>query len=82
MASIVVRNLDEGVKERLRVRAAVHGRSMEAEARVILHDALGETADRGTLGALVRRHFGAANGVDLTPWLPERELERDPPDFS
>ena len=36
MASITIRNLDDTVKERLRVRAAMHGRSMEDEARLIL----------------------------------------------
>ncbi|WP_414653816.1 FitA-like ribbon-helix-helix domain-containing protein, partial [Geminicoccus sp.] len=33
MASLTVRNLDPTVKERLRVRAARHGRSMEEEVR-------------------------------------------------
>ena len=32
MSSITIRNLDPAVKERLRVRAAQHGHSMEAEA--------------------------------------------------
>lgn len=40
MASITVRELDPEVKERLRRRAAAHGRSMEAEARAILSDAV------------------------------------------
>lgn len=39
-ASITIRNLDPALKERLRVRAAQHGQSMEAEARVILQTAL------------------------------------------
>ncbi|SDP30925.1 Phosphopantothenate-cysteine ligase /Phosphopantothenoylcysteine decarboxylase [Phyllobacterium sp. YR620] len=38
MASITIRNLDDSIKERLRVRAAAHGRSMEEEARIILGD--------------------------------------------
>jgi hypothetical protein len=36
MAQLLVRNLDEGVKEALRRRARRHGRSMEEEARLIL----------------------------------------------
>jgi len=36
MASILIRNLDDDVKKRLRLRAAGNGRSMEAEAREIL----------------------------------------------
>ena len=36
MATIVIRNLDETVKRKLQVRAALNGRSMEAEARELL----------------------------------------------
>ena len=36
MSSITVRNLDEAVKNSLRVRAARHGWSMEQEVRQIL----------------------------------------------
>lgn len=36
MASITIRDLDDSVKERLRVQAAINGRSMEAEARALL----------------------------------------------
>jgi plasmid stability protein len=44
MAQLVVRNLDDRLKERLRRSAAAHGRSMEEEARLILHRALPATA--------------------------------------
>ena len=40
MSSITIRNLDPAIKERLRVRAAERGHSMEAEARRILQAAL------------------------------------------
>ena len=36
MATLTIRNLDEDVKRRLRLRGAENGRSMEAEARAIL----------------------------------------------
>lgn len=36
MATLTIRNLPEEVRERLRVRAARRGRSMEAEVRAIL----------------------------------------------
>src|SRR5262249_9085421 len=39
MASITIRQLDEGLKRRLRLRAARNGRSMEDEARTILRTA-------------------------------------------
>ncbi|HEX8629074.1 MAG TPA: Arc family DNA-binding protein [Catenuloplanes sp.] len=31
MAAVSIRDLDDAVKEKLRIRAARHGRSMEAE---------------------------------------------------
>ena len=40
MATITIRNLDEDVKTRLRVRAAKNQRSMEEEVRIILRDAV------------------------------------------
>ena len=72
MASITIRNLDDNVKTRLRVRAADNGRSMEEEARLILRDAVGCKPSS-------RAHFGPANGVDLE--LPPREPGREPPSF-
>lgn len=40
MADIVLRNLDDDLKQRLRERAAKHGRSMSAELRAIVAEAL------------------------------------------
>ena len=42
MAQIIVRNLDEDVRDRLRARAARHGRSMEEEIRDILRGAVAD----------------------------------------
>ena len=42
--TLTIRNLDEGVKRRLRLRAASHQRSMEAEAREILAASLAGTS--------------------------------------
>lgn len=36
MASITIRNLDDAIKEKLRLRAALNGRSMEEEVRLLL----------------------------------------------
>ncbi len=70
MAAVSIRGLDERVKERIRVRAARHGRSMEAEMRAILTDAVSEPEeDRGLLGALLDR-VSALGGVELE--LPVR----------
>lgn len=42
MATLTIRNLPDEVRDRLRVRAAQKGRSMEAEARELIGRALGE----------------------------------------
>lgn len=49
MATLNIRNLPDEVHRRLRIRAAEHGRSMEAEARSILAEACAaETRPRPT----------------------------------
>ena len=80
MASITIRNLDDDVKTRLRVRAADNGRSMEEEeARLILRDIVGRKPSSRNLTTIIRSHFGPANGVDLE--LPPREAGRETPSF-
>jgi antitoxin FitA len=79
MSSITIRNLDSSIKERLRVRAAEHGHSMEAEARRILQTALQGSAPAGNLYERIRGRFEPLGGVDLE--LPAREPPRDPPCF-
>ena len=79
MASITIRNLDDDVKTRLRVRAASHGRSMEEEARLILREAVGRKPSSRNLASIIRAHFGPSRGVDLE--LPSREPIREPPRF-
>ncbi len=80
MASITIRNLDDDVKSRLRVRAASNGRSMEEEARVILHEAVSREAKPENLASLIGECFAPFGGVDLE--LPPREPMREPPNFS
>jgi len=70
MAALSIRNLDESVKRRLQSRAARHGRSMEAEAREILTDALREPADSAGLFTALMDRFGVLGGIDLE--LPDR----------
>ncbi|MDQ3300330.1 MAG: plasmid stabilization protein [Myxococcota bacterium] len=78
MASITIRDLDPDLKERLRVRAAQHGRSMEEEARVILRSAIAEGAASSTrLADSIQRRFRTAGGIELE--LPLREPTRSPP---
>jgi len=70
MAALSIRNLDETVKQRLLLRAARHGRSMEAEARAILTEAVSEPADSAGLFTALLDQFSRLGGVDLE--LPER----------
>jgi len=81
MANITIRNLDNEVKTRLRVRAAKHHRSMEEEVRVILRDAVnsGRIGPRN-LAEFTRECFAPLGGVELE--LPARGPMREPPDFS
>ena len=80
MASITVRNLDDGLKRRLRVRAAENGRSMEQEAREILKAALEEeAAPELDLGTAIHARFAALGGVELE--IPPRDPMREPPRF-
>ena len=80
MASITIRNLDDSVKSKLRIRAAQHGHSMEEEARDILRAALEqERRPPINLADAIRRRIEPLGGVDLEP-LP-REPVREPPKF-
>ena len=79
MASITIRNLDDAVKMRLRVRAAGNGRSMEEEARLILRDAVERKPRSGNLAASIRARIAPLGGVDLE--LPPRVAGREPPSF-
>lgn len=81
MASLLIRKLDDRTKSRLRVRAAHHGRSMEEEARDILRSALATPPrQQQNLAEAIRELFAPFGGVEL-PEI-ERDLPRDPPDFS
>ena len=81
MATITVRNVDPALKERLRIRAAQHGQSMEAEMRVILETVLKEPerSPEPNLAEAIRRRFAPLGGVDLE--LPPDEMVGEPPSF-
>ncbi len=67
MASLSVRKLDDEVYERLRIRAAEHGVSMEEEVRQIIRRFVGAPE---RLGKLALECFGPSYGVELE--LPAR----------
>lgn len=81
MASITIRNLDQQTKDRLRLRAAHHKRSMEEEARVILKMALAEkSSTSANLAESIAEVVRPLGGIDLE--LPARQPSREPPRFS
>jgi len=67
MSSIIVRGLDESVKQQLATQAKEHGRSMEAEVR----DILTKAARRPHIGLALMQAAQGAGGVDDLP-IPER----------
>ena len=80
MASITVRNLEDGLKRRLRIRAAENGRSMEEEARDILRTALNhQPSAQENLASAIRARFAPFGGVEMD--IAPRSPMRKPPRF-
>jgi plasmid stability protein len=73
MATLTVRGLDPVTHARLRVEAARHGRSMEAEVRAILYERLTPSVSERGMGSRIRARFEGLEG-DLE--LPDRSDER------
>jgi len=74
VATLTIRNVDPDVHRRVRVRAAENGRSMEAELRQIIKDAVSvntENAEEINLAEAIRRRFAPYGGVELE--IPPRE---------
>jgi antitoxin FitA len=70
VATLTIRDLDDELRVRLRVRAAERGRSMEAEVREILRDALTRPTSQDGLGSRVHQRFATIGGAELD--LPAR----------
>lgn len=67
MATMTIRGLDPITHSRLRIEAARHGRSMEAEVRAILHERLMQSAGERGLGSRIRARF---QGLECDLELP------------
>ena len=68
MPSLTVRNVPEETHRALRVRAALHGRSAEAEVRAILEETV-RPAERLRLGTELHRiaqEIGGMDDLDIT----------------
>ena len=77
MASLTIRNLEDDLKRRLRLRAAAHGRSMEEEVREILRWVVAEPPPPRDLTSAIRARVAPLGGVELE--LPAREAIPTPP---
>ena len=78
MATLTIRNLEDTLKSRLRVRAASRNRSMEEEARQILRAALQEASPpTPDLATRIRSRFMAFGDVRLP--IEARDPVRPPP---
>lgn len=78
MASLTIRNLDDDLKRRLRLRAAQHGHSMEEEARRILRNAVRPTEPvPGNIADAIAAITDPFGGVELD--IPPREPYRPVP---
>jgi plasmid stability protein len=84
MATITIRNLDEKVKRKLQVRAALNGRSMEAEARAMLKWSVEEghvaIPHQGDLGTAIHSLFAPLGGLEVK-MPPRRKSHRQVPKF-
>lgn len=73
MSTLTIRNLEPSIKDKLRLTAAAHGRSMEEEVRTILRNVLAQpastTAQMG-MGDRIHARFAELGGVELE--LPAR----------
>jgi antitoxin FitA len=84
MPSITIRNLEADTKRKLKIRAAMNGRSMEQEAREILKSALARTSKKkANVAERIREIFGPLGGVEVEhlphepirnpDWVADRE---------
>jgi plasmid stability protein len=71
MATLTIRDFDDELKAELRVRAAKHGRSMEAEVRDILRTALTRSDAGIGMASRIRQRFADVDDASLA--LPGRD---------
>jgi plasmid stability protein len=77
MAALTIRNIDDEVKNRLRLQAAQHGCSMEQEVREILSRAVLPKRKQLAFAQRIQKHFASLE-LDTLP-IPERQPARIPP---
>lgn len=81
MATLTIPNVDEDLEERLRELARLHGRSVEAEARAILTDAVASTAsapEAENIADAILAIMAPIGGIDLASY-PDQPAQEPPP---
>ncbi|HHY54623.1 MAG TPA: plasmid stabilization protein [Chloroflexi bacterium] len=74
MTSLTIHNVDAATRQRLRIRAARHGVSMEEEAQRILKEALRPAEAPSGLGKRLRDRFAGLATKEFV--VPERQTPR------
>lgn len=78
MAAITIRDIDDSIKEKLRIQAAVNGRSMEAEARSIIEDSVTRPPREKNIAVALMNLGDRFGSVDLPSRDRDLEGTRDP----
>ena len=80
MVALTIRNIDPDLKRQIKILAAAHDRSMEAEAHELLKRAAFANPQQKNIGQAIRDAVLSVGGIDLE--IPPRtEFARDPPNF-
>lgn len=79
MSTLTIRNLEPAIKDKLRLAAAAHGRSMEEEVRTILRNVLAQASPTTGMGDRMRARFATLGGIELE--LPTRSGRAKAADF-
>ena len=80
MTQITIRQIDDSVRFKLKMRAAAKGRSLEAELREIITQAASEEPVLQNVGRSILARFQRLGGVELN--IPPRSPERKRPNFT
>lgn len=78
MAAITIRDIDDAIKEKLRVQAAVNGRSMEAEARAIIEDSVTRPPRPKNIAVALMELGDRFGSIEMPPRDSDHEGTRDP----
>lgn len=79
MASIVIRNLDDHLKEQLRIASALAGHSMEEHVRQLIEREVGAEVPSTGFGTWIHEQFRGIDATELE--VPQRTAMAEPMSF-